>query len=612
MRSPTLNSDNFFFLILTLTIFCQQQNHFNTASTQNDGSSSLRSGSGGGDLRRSFCFSHSSPWHVKLVKMSTDDFDGQILAEKLLKLNNSQQSIETLSRWCISHRKKAREIVETWDKLFNGSQKEQRVSFLYLANDILQNSRRKGSEFVNEFWKVLPGALRSVYESGDEQGRKAVTRLVDIWEERKVFGSRGQGLKDEIMGTRGQGLKDEIMGKSPPPSSTSNGKSSNSIKMVKRDAHSVRIKLAIGCLPEKILTAYQAVLDENTSEEAALNKCDAAVRDMGKLVEDVENTLAQGNQLGSTLMNDLQEQEKELKQYMEQLENAEAARISLLSQLKDALLEQESRQDIVRSQLLVARGQIEKAAGIRKRLNQTAEATLPPVQLNTTTTSQPTYAQQSMSFASFQTTEDDNKKAAAAAVAAKLAASTSSAQMLTSVLSSLVAEEAASMNGGLSSTGFASGLFNPEKRPKLEKPMSVTDVNSSDIASSSFFSALQQPSAINMSSVGLQTMSQANQLQPTFASAPTPPPHSPANPPSNQYVQSTGLMVGGAVPYVYGSVNLPPPPPLPPHVAMGLSVPSSQPPQQQPQSSPGGFYRPSSIGFYGQSHPSTPPPVPRQ
>ncbi|TKY62807.1 Regulation of nuclear pre-mRNA domain-containing protein 1B [Spatholobus suberectus] len=132
--------------------------------------------------------------------MSNDIFDGQILTEKLLKLNNSQQSIESLSHWCISLRKKAKEIVETWDKLFNASQKEQRVSFLYLANDILQNSRRKGSEFVNEFWKVLPAALRHVYESGDEHGRKVVARLVDIWEERKVFGSRGQGLKDEIMG----------------------------------------------------------------------------------------------------------------------------------------------------------------------------------------------------------------------------------------------------------------------------------------------------------------------------------------------------------------------------------------------------------------------------
>jgi regulator of Ty1 transposition protein 103 len=50
--------------------------------------------------------------------------------------------------------------------------------------------------------------------------------------------------------------------------------------------------------------------------------------------------LTSGNQLGSTLVNDLQEREKELKQYMEQLENADAARTSLLSQLKDALQEQ--------------------------------------------------------------------------------------------------------------------------------------------------------------------------------------------------------------------------------------------------------------------------------
>lgn len=85
-----------------------------------------------------------------------------------------------LSRWCISHRTRAKETVEIWDKLFNASQKEQRVSFLYLANDILQNSKRKGSEFVNEFWTVLPAALRCVYESGGADGRKAVIRLVSL------------------------------------------------------------------------------------------------------------------------------------------------------------------------------------------------------------------------------------------------------------------------------------------------------------------------------------------------------------------------------------------------------------------------------------------------
>ncbi|KAI4348525.1 hypothetical protein L6164_009238 [Bauhinia variegata] len=560
--------------------------------------------------------------------MSNDIFDGQILAEKLLKLNNSQQSIESLSRWCISHRKKAKEIVETWDKLFNSSQKEQRVSFLYLANDILQNSRRKGSEFVNEFWKVLPAALRHVHENGDEYGRKAVTRLVDIWEERKVFGSRGQGLKDELTG------------KNPVPSSASNGKSSNPIKIVKRDAQSVRIKLAVGGLPEKILTAFQSVLEEHLIEEVALNKCNVAVHHVGKHMEEIENTLAHGNQLGSTVMTDLQDQEKELQQYIEQLENAEAARASLLSQLKNALQEQESSQEVIRTQLQVARGQIEQAVSLRKRLmmsapvsgplntttSQAAEVTRvleqnhPSVQLSSTPP-QPPLTQPLLSFAPLKATEEDNKKAAAAAVAAKLAASTSSAQMLTSVLSSLVAEEAASMNGGLNSTGFTSGLpiFNPEKRPKLERPMPVSDGSSPDIGSSSFFQNLQQPSNANMQlspSTNLQPISQANQVPAAFAStAPLPPPpHSPAN----QYVQSTGLMIGG-IPYGYGSNNLPPPPPFPPHVAIGLQRPSTQSSQQsqaqqaqQQQSAIGGFYRPPGIGFYGQSHPSTPPPIPRQ
>lgn len=257
----------------------------------------------------------------------------------------------------------------------------------------------------------------------------------------------------------------------------------------------------------------------------------------------------------------------------------------------------------------VARGQIEKAGCIRKRLNQTAEAPLPSIQLNNTT-SQSTFTLSSISFAPFQTTEEDNKKAAAAAVAAKLAASTSSAQMLTSILSSLVAEEAASMNGSLNSKGFTSELpvFSPEKRLKLE------DFNNSEMGSSSFFATLQQPSLTNMPfapSTTMQNMSQTHQLQATFASAPAPHPHLSANQPSNQYLQSTGLMVGG-IPYGYGSSNLPPPPPLPPNVAGGLSMPNTQPAQQQQQASLGGFYRPPGIGFYGQSHPSTPPPIPRQ
>lgn len=572
--------------------------------------------------------------------MSNEVFEAQTLVEKLSKLNNSQQSIESLSRWCISHRKKAKQIVETWDKLFSSSQKEQCVSFLYLANDILQNSRRKGSEFVNEFWKVLPAALKHVYESGDEYGKKAVARLVDIWEERKVFGSRGQSLKDEMLG------------KSPSSVVVSNGKGTNPIKIVKKDAHSVRIKLAIGGLPEKILTAFQTVFDDHSNEETAFNMCNTAVHHLSKIGEDVDSASNQGSQHGSSIIDEIQQQEQALQQCIGQLENAEATRAALVYQLKGALQEHESKLELIRSQLQVARFQVEHANNMKKRMTSPSFP-VPPTTPTISATeamkvveqtlssaqpiSTPPHPQPVVSFAPLRTTEEENKKAAAAAVAAKLAASTSSAQMLTSVLSSLVAEEAASMNGSLKSGGFTAGLpvFPPEKRAKLEKPMPVSDVVSSEVGSSAYFTQLQQQPITNMPiapPTNIQSLSQGNQIQAAFAPAPPPPPPIPlssTNPPASQYVQSAGVMVG-VMPYPYGANTLPPPPPppLPPHIAMGLARPSTQPPQQPSQSqsqsqqsqqqqqqqqppATGGFYRPPGIGFYGQSHQAATPPVPR-
>ncbi|KAK8651043.1 hypothetical protein V6N13_140661 [Hibiscus sabdariffa] len=197
---------------------------------------------------------------------------------------------------------------------------------------------------------------------------------------------------------------------------------------------------------------------------------------------------------------------------------------------------------------------------------------------------QPHFPQPMISFATLETTEEDSKKAAAAA--AKLAASTSSAQMLTSLLSSLVAEEAASLNGSLKSSGFTS-MFPPEKRPKLEKPMPASDASNSDIGSAAYFGTTQQQPINSMSLAplnGMQPISQGNQIQTPMVSAPPtpPPPQSPAKPAASQYMQLSGMMVG-VMPYGYGTNTLPPPPPLPPHMAMSLVRPAYQPAQPQSQ-----------------------------
>ncbi|CAI0385134.1 unnamed protein product [Linum tenue] len=521
--------------------------------------------------------------------------------------------------------------------VFDG-QREQRVTFLYLANDILQNSKRKGSEFVNEFWKVLPKELKVVYESGDEHAKKVVARLVNIWEERKVFGSRAQNLKDEMLG------------KVPLPPVVSNGKSSNQIsnpiKIVKRDASSLRIKLMVGCTPEKILTAFQSVLDENQTEEAALDKSSTTVSHLGKIREDVESTLIAGNQPGSALMDELQMQENVLQQCAGQLETAENLHSTLISQLKEALKEQESKFDIVHSQLQVVRGHIEQSSNLRKRLatvfvpgpsattTTSASDGTRGVELissspgrPTTTTStppppQPTPVSQSAAAVSFAAplqppaADEESKKSAAAAVAAKLSASSSSAQMLTSVLSSLVAEE---LNGTFKSAGFAD-VFPPEKRPRLEQRTSETDSNNNMAA---FFSSVASTNQIQAASFG--------SLQPPFP--PPPPPMSQTSTPANQYMQQPGGMMAASMmpPYGYGaSGNFPPPPTMPPpnfelsslagqptslQQLQPLEPPQQQQQQQQQQQTPatsGGYYRPPGIGgFYGQIHQATTPPVPR-
>eukprot|EP00252_Welwitschia_mirabilis_P018008 TRINITY_DN40155_c0_g1_i1.p1 TRINITY_DN40155_c0_g1~~TRINITY_DN40155_c0_g1_i1.p1 ORF type:complete len:569 (+),score=150.93 TRINITY_DN40155_c0_g1_i1:511-2217(+) len=566
----------------------------------------------------------------------TSVFNEEILAEKLSKLNNSQQSIETLSHWCIFHRKKAKQVVETWDKQFHISQKEQRVPFLYLANDILQNSRRKGNEFVVEFWNVLPAALKDLCENGDEYGKKVVFRLVDIWENRKVFGPRSQSLREEMLG------------KDPPPPLLDNAKSSHShyIKIVKKSPRSVRIKLAVGGTPEKIISAFQAVHDGHNEEDVILNKCKDAVKCVERMDKDVEQACETGNIQNPNIQDELQEQENILKDCIEHLGNTEKKRVALVSQLKAALQDQESKLELVRTQLQVAQGQLEQAGNMRQRLrsvnntcvskaNGSESQTLSTHSQNGhVVTEKDVTSTSSMPAGAIDNQHKKTAASVAAEVAAKLAASTSSAQMLTSVLSSFAAEEAASISNGLQSTSLSVEMpagYPSEKRIKVDNQFSNGDnrlhymvpVSHSQTSVMQHQPPLaQQFSSVQPQHVPLQhqvlpasIQNQASSVQHPGSSPvpqqplyppPAPPPPPPLSVPSVQYITSNGSMVGA--PYGYNSA-LPPPPSLQVYPAMGIPGPGI--PQQSSSSAPYQQLQPPGMGFYSQSsmssHPSVPP-----
>lgn len=57
-----------------------------------------------------------------------------------------------------------------------------------MANDVIQNSKKKGPEYSREFFHCLPKAFKFIGEEcSDEKLFKSLLRILSIWEERGVY-----------------------------------------------------------------------------------------------------------------------------------------------------------------------------------------------------------------------------------------------------------------------------------------------------------------------------------------------------------------------------------------------------------------------------------------
>ncbi|XP_078395631.1 regulation of nuclear pre-mRNA domain-containing protein 1A-like isoform X2 [Cetorhinus maximus] len=114
-------------------------------------------------------------------------FSESALEKKLAELSNSQQSVQTLSLWLIHHRKHSKTIVMVWHRELKKAKPSRKLTFLYLANDVIQNSKKKGPEFTKDFAPVLVDAFSHVSSESDENCKKHLERVLAIWQERMVY-----------------------------------------------------------------------------------------------------------------------------------------------------------------------------------------------------------------------------------------------------------------------------------------------------------------------------------------------------------------------------------------------------------------------------------------
>ena len=126
-------------------------------------------------------------------------FSEESLEKKLADLNQSQQSIQGLSLWLVHHRKHHSKIVSTWQRELYKTSNDRKLVFLYLANDVVQNSRKKAPEFSKEFGHVLKKVLEHLTALNlDPKTVKSISRLVGIWKERNIFDPKVQGDLSKI------------------------------------------------------------------------------------------------------------------------------------------------------------------------------------------------------------------------------------------------------------------------------------------------------------------------------------------------------------------------------------------------------------------------------
>ena len=108
--------------------------------------------------------------------------------EKLNGLSDTMMSIQTISSWFAFYKKRADNLVRVWAEECRSASPNRKLTLLYLANDVIQNERKKGTEFASAFANVLPMVFRELNGvPGKLLGK--IDRVLNIWHERGVYDS---------------------------------------------------------------------------------------------------------------------------------------------------------------------------------------------------------------------------------------------------------------------------------------------------------------------------------------------------------------------------------------------------------------------------------------
>ncbi|KAH0811184.1 hypothetical protein GEV33_011611 [Tenebrio molitor] len=218
-------------------------------------------------------------------------FTETAFVKKLTDLNNSSQSIQTLSFWLIHHRKHYTTVVKLWIRELLKAKESKKLTFMYLANDVIQNSRKKGPEYGQEFGLHLKKAFEHMSEA-EEKTINSLERLLTIWSERGIYNESQitdfrSALRTYIdRDVMQRCVTDRVAGKDgPPPKKIKTNEPKISSKKKEKAENDVTVEVVDGMVETHVhLSPHTPARDPPEPEELI------------KAIQDLENNIASADE----------------------------------------------------------------------------------------------------------------------------------------------------------------------------------------------------------------------------------------------------------------------------------------------------------------------------
>lgn len=94
--------------------------------------------------------------------MGESEFNAILFEKKLATLKDSQESINNCCHWCLENRQHHKRIVSSWLTVLKRVKVDHRLTLFYLANDVIQYSKRRNYDFVGSWGTTLQKATTMV------------------------------------------------------------------------------------------------------------------------------------------------------------------------------------------------------------------------------------------------------------------------------------------------------------------------------------------------------------------------------------------------------------------------------------------------------------------